>query len=60
MLRYLLLPRLAGDVLVRFRDSIVNWAEMKKEGHIEGWDDETPTYLWTGVVLDFDLRVREV
>ena len=56
-----LLPTLpAGDILIRFRDSITNWAAVKEGGHLEGWDDATPTYLWSGVILDFDLRVREV
>lgn len=48
----------AGDILVRFRDSIPNWAAVKAEGHLEGWDDATPTYLWSGVILDFQQRVR--
>ena len=50
----------AGDILIRFRDSITNWAAVKEGGNLEGWDDSTPTYLWSGVILDFDLRVREV
>ena len=50
----------AGDILIRFRDSITNWEALKANGNIDGWDDSTPTYLWSGVVLDFDLRVREV
>jgi hypothetical protein len=33
---------------------------VKKTGNLEGWDDSKPTYLWTGVVLDFSLRVREL
>ncbi|KAI3432258.1 hypothetical protein D9Q98_003819 [Chlorella vulgaris] len=48
------------EVLVRFRDSISNWEAVKKTGNLEGWDDSKPTYLWTGVVLDFSLRVREL
>lgn len=48
------------EILVRFRDSITNWAQVKAEGHLEGWDDSLPAYLWTGVVLDFDLRLREI
>lgn len=48
----------AGAILVRFRDSIPNWAAVKAEGHLEGWDEETPTYLWSGIILDFDQRVR--
>ncbi len=51
-------PPPAGDILVRFRDSIPNWAAVKAEGHLEGWDDATPTYLWSGVILDFHQRVR--
>lgn len=50
----------AGDILVRFRDSLTNWEAIKKSGHWQGWDDETPTFLWSGVVLDFDQRVREM
>ena len=50
----------AGEILVRFRDSIKNWDAMKTGGNLEGWDDATPTYLWHGVVLNFDLRVREM
>lgn len=50
----------AGKILVKFRDSITNWDAVKQGGNLEGWDDTLPTYLWTGVVLDFDLRVREV
>lgn len=50
----------AVEILVRFRDSITNWAQVKAEGHLEGWDDSLPAYLWTGVVLDFDLRLREM
>ena len=56
-----LLPALpADDILIRFRDSITNWAAVKEGGRLEGWDDATPTSLWSGVILDFDLRVREV
>lgn len=50
----------AGDILVKFRDSIKNWAVVKAGGNLQGWDDATPAYLWSGVVLDFELRVREV
>lgn len=54
------MPPPAGEILVRFRDGITNWAQVKAAGHLEGWDDTIPAYLWTGVVLDFDLRVREM
>lgn len=54
------IPDPAGAVLIRFRDSITNWDTVKKGGHMQGWDDSLPTFLWTGVVLDFDLRVREM
>lgn len=51
-------PPPTGDILFRFRDSIPNWAAVKAEGHLQGWDDATPTYLWSGVILDFHQRVR--
>ena len=51
----------ADAILIRFRDSIANWQAVKQtQGSLEGWDDATPTYLWYGVILDFDLRVREM
>ncbi|PRW61077.1 leucine-rich repeat receptor kinase EMS1 [Chlorella sorokiniana] len=53
-------PEQDRDILVRFRDSISNWAAVKAEGHLEGWDDATPTYLWSGVILDFHQRVRVI
>ncbi|KAL4424052.1 hypothetical protein ABPG75_001353 [Micractinium tetrahymenae] len=53
-------PEKDREILVRFRDSIANWAQVKAGGNLEGWDDSLPAYLWTGVVLDFDLRVREI
>ena len=55
-------PSLRADaILLRFRDSIANWQAVKQtQGSLEGWDDSTPTYLWYGVILDFDLRVREM
>lgn len=53
-------PEKDRDILVKFRDSIKNWAVVKAGGNLQGWDDATPAYLWSGVVLDFELRVREV
>jgi hypothetical protein len=51
---------LAVDILVRFRDSIINWPAVKAGGNLKGWDDSLPHYLWSGVVLDFGLRIREM
>jgi hypothetical protein len=49
-----------GEILDAFRGSVTNWAAVKAAGNLEGWDDTVPAYLWTGVVLDFNLRVREM
>lgn len=51
-------PPCTGAILVKFRDSISNWDVVRQSGHLQGWDDATPTFLWTGVILDFDMRVR--
>lgn len=53
-------PAPAGAILFKFRDSIANWDAVKAGGHLQGWDDATPVYLWSGVILDFDRRVRIV
>lgn len=53
-------PPPAGEILVQFRDSIANWAAVVEGQRLQGWDDETPAFLWQGVIMDFDLRVREL
>lgn len=59
-LRPLLPPPPAVEILVAFRDSIANWESVKEGQRLQGWDDDTPAFLWQGVVMDFDLRVREL
>jgi hypothetical protein len=47
-------------VLQRFKDNIPNGDAVREAGKLDGWDEDTPVYLWSGVTFDIDMRLTEL
>ena len=53
-------PPPAGSVLLRFKASIPNWDAVAEAIRLDGWDEDTPVFLWSGVTFDLSMRLTRL